>query len=417
MRHFIATTSLSAEELVDVFIARIYSLHGTPDNIVSDRGTQFVSEFWRHLSERLNIQLKRSSSFHPETDGQTERMNAGVEQYLRAFMTFHQNDWVDWLPLAEFSANNVVSETTGTSPFFANYGFHPRMGVEPSQPRTPEMTPAQKREFFKANEVADRFERILTQLKALAAQSIQRYEDNANRRRHEAPMYKVGDRVWVSTENMKTNRPMKKGDDKWDGPFTVEKVYKRSCLVKIPSRMRIFPVFHNSLIRPMNEEAGLPGQDKINEHEAKANQGKIYERDDSTQEIVEKWEFETIEDSHDQAGLQYLIKWKHHRATWQPADDLRGQDEAILDFHRRNPGKPGPPDWVRGREAATATPAGTGQEEQPRRTRRRPRNNMAVRGRTAVLRGGTVTAPSPPWGSHVTSGPCASHYLFSSCRL
>ena len=111
MRHFIPVTSISAENLATAFVGRIYALHGAPDNIVSDRGTQFVSQFWHQLSERLSIRLKHSSAFHPETDGQTERMNAGIEQYLRAFMNFHQDDWVDWLPLAEFAANNATSET------------------------------------------------------------------------------------------------------------------------------------------------------------------------------------------------------------------------------------------------------------------------------------------------------------------
>jgi hypothetical protein len=76
-------------------------------------------------------------------DGQTERVNSGIEQYLRAFMNFHQNDWVQWLPLAEFAANNVISETTGVSPFFANYGFNPRLGVEPSKPCPPNLNHAQ----------------------------------------------------------------------------------------------------------------------------------------------------------------------------------------------------------------------------------------------------------------------------------
>ena len=125
MRHFVPTTGLTAQELTAAFVNRVYSLHGCPDTIVSDRGTQFVSQFWKHLSARLGTALRPSSAFHPETDGQTERINSGIEQYLRAFMNYHQDDWVDWLPLAEFAANNAVSETTGVSPFFANYGFNP----------------------------------------------------------------------------------------------------------------------------------------------------------------------------------------------------------------------------------------------------------------------------------------------------
>jgi hypothetical protein len=180
MRHFIPVTGLSAEELADVFINRIYCLH-------SDRGSQFISEFWNHLSERLGVRLKHSSAFHPETDGQTERVNSGIEQYLRAFMNFHQSEWVQWLSLAEFAANNVISETTGVSPFFANYGFNPRLGVEPSKPLPPNLNHAQKRQFYRANVIADRFERIITQLKALAQQSVARYEEYANESRGRCP--------------------------------------------------------------------------------------------------------------------------------------------------------------------------------------------------------------------------------------
>lgn len=346
MRHFIPVVGLSAEELADRFVEKIYCLHGAPDNIVSDRGSQFVSEFWKHLSERLSIALKRSSSFHPESDGQTERINAMVEQYLRAFMNFHQNDWPDWLPLAEFALNNTTSETTGISPFFANYGFHPRLGIEPSTPVPPNLSYQRKREFLKANEVADRFGLILTKLKALAAQSIQRYEDYANKTRSDAPLYKEGDKVWVSTKNMKTNRPMKKGDDKWDGPYKVLKVYKRACLLQLPANFKIFPVFHNSLLRPLHRSPGLPGQDIINVTESRRNQGRVLERDDETHEETERWEFEEILDCHNEDGFHYQVKWKHHPASWQPAEDLRGQENVIIAFHLANPGKPDPPAWV-----------------------------------------------------------------------
>jgi hypothetical protein len=347
MRHFVPVTNLDAETLADAFVQRIYCLHGTPDNIVSDQGSQFVSEFWRHLSDRLGITLKHSSAFHPQTDGQTERVNAGAEQYLRQFINFQQDDWAHWLPLAEFAANNVVSETTGVSPFFANYGFHPRLGVEPSKPCPPNLSHVQKRQFYRANIVTDRFERILTQLTALAKQSAQRYEDNANKQRSESPRYATGQEVYIDTRNMKTNRPMKKGDDKWAGPYTVQAVYPRACLVNLPANMKIFPVFHNSLLCPKNEDSGLPVQDRINEAESKNIKGRILEREDGTDEVVEKWEFEKLLDSHNQAGLQYLVKWKHHPPSWQPASDLRGQDRALLDYHYRHPNKPGPPPWVK----------------------------------------------------------------------
>lgn len=147
----IACESLTAEELAKRFISRVCCLHGAPDNIVSDRGSQLVSAFWAQFSNRLGVALKRSSSFHPQTDGQTERINSIMEAYLRAFCNFHQDDWVDWLPLAEFTSNSTVSESTGVSPFFANYGFHPKLGVEARKPTPPNTSATVKKELFSAD--------------------------------------------------------------------------------------------------------------------------------------------------------------------------------------------------------------------------------------------------------------------------
>ncbi|EFQ93460.1 hypothetical protein PTT_09178, partial [Pyrenophora teres f. teres 0-1] len=132
---------------------------------------------------------------------------------------------------------------------------------------------AQKQQFYRANAVADRFDRIITQLKALAQQSIDKYEHYANVHREDAPVYKIGQKVWVDTRHMKTNRPMKKGDDKVAGPFKILKVYPRACLVELPSTMKIFPVFHYSLLRPYTDARGLPGQDAINEAESRHLRG------------------------------------------------------------------------------------------------------------------------------------------------
>jgi hypothetical protein len=108
------------------------------------------------------IILKHSSAYCSKTNSQTERINAIFKQYLKAYINFRQNDWVDWLPLAEFALNNAVSETTGFFPFFANYGFNPKLGFEPRPPYSSDKTPQQKREFMKAYNMADRFDRILT---------------------------------------------------------------------------------------------------------------------------------------------------------------------------------------------------------------------------------------------------------------
>ena len=134
MSHFIPVRSLRTEELADVFIDRIYSLHGAPDSIVSDRGTQFVSTFWGRLCARLKTKLTPSTAFHQQTDGQSERAIQTLVQYLRGYVTFAQNDWAKWLPIAKFTINNHENESIGMSPFFVNYGWNPRLGLEPRRP-------------------------------------------------------------------------------------------------------------------------------------------------------------------------------------------------------------------------------------------------------------------------------------------
>ena len=92
-------------------------------------GPQFDSRFMRDLYRLLNIEGNPSTAYHPQTDGQTERINQEIEQYLRIFINHHQSDWAEWLPLAEFSYNNKVQTSTGHSPFMALYGYHPHMGT------------------------------------------------------------------------------------------------------------------------------------------------------------------------------------------------------------------------------------------------------------------------------------------------
>lgn len=105
-----------------------------------------------------------------------------MNKYLRAYVTFTQDDWVDWLPLAEFSQNNQISRTTGVSPFLANYGYNPQIGIEPPEPKPPNLSETAEKEYFKADSLADRFDCILEKLKALTSKSQEKYEEHANSR-------------------------------------------------------------------------------------------------------------------------------------------------------------------------------------------------------------------------------------------
>jgi len=94
--------------------------------IISDRGSLFTSDFWKRVTEALGISCNLSTAFHTQTDGQTERANATLEQYLRAYCNYQQDDWERLLPIAEFCYNNTQTGTTKITPFFANYRYQPR---------------------------------------------------------------------------------------------------------------------------------------------------------------------------------------------------------------------------------------------------------------------------------------------------
>ena len=120
--HFVAMTEgILAKELAQLFRDNVWKLHGLLENVVSDRELQFVAEMMMKLNRMLGIETKLSTSFYPQTDGQTGRMNQELEQYLRFFVDYKQKNLPEWLVSAEFAIDNKAYLTTKVSPFIANY--------------------------------------------------------------------------------------------------------------------------------------------------------------------------------------------------------------------------------------------------------------------------------------------------------
>jgi len=131
MVHFISTIEkILAEGLARLFRDNVWKLHGLSKSIISDRGLQFVAGLMRELNQILGIESKMSTAFHPQTDGQMERVNQELEQYLRMFIDHRQEQWPDWLGTAEFAYNNKAYSSTKTLLFKANYGQDSRMGFK-----------------------------------------------------------------------------------------------------------------------------------------------------------------------------------------------------------------------------------------------------------------------------------------------
>ena len=128
MSHFVVIIErITAEGLARMFRDNIWKLHGLPESVISDRGPQFVAGLTRELNKMLGIETKLSTAYHPETDGQMERTNQKLEQYLRMYVNHRQNNWAKWLAMAEFAFNN---KATKISLFQVNYGREPRIGFD-----------------------------------------------------------------------------------------------------------------------------------------------------------------------------------------------------------------------------------------------------------------------------------------------
>jgi len=130
MTHLIPTkTTVTAPHLAEMFYGEIIRLHGIARSIVSDRDPRFTSNFWKCLWKLLGTKLAMSTAYHPQTDGQTERMNRILEDMIRAYVNFEQNDWGKHVTSAEIAINNSQQASTRFSPFYLNYGRHPTLPI------------------------------------------------------------------------------------------------------------------------------------------------------------------------------------------------------------------------------------------------------------------------------------------------
>ncbi|MBW0477046.1 hypothetical protein O181_016761 [Austropuccinia psidii MF-1] len=247
---------LTSLDLAQIFINNVFSKHGLPDSIISYRGSLFVSSFWTQLCQQLKISRDLSNASHPETDGQTERLNQILEQYLCMYVSYHHNYWYTWLSLAEFAYNNAEHSSTKQSPFFTIYGRNPSF----DSIHISKYSPAGK---------------LSTKL-----QLVQQV-------------------VWLASKNIKTTRPTKKLSEGWLGPFeALKKIGSHAYHLKLPQQWKsVHPVFHVSLFKPVKQSA-IP-----NQHQLQPPPVVVEEQ--------EEWEVTQVLDSKLKISkLWYLVEWK-----------------------------------------------------------------------------------------------------------
>ena len=330
-RHYIPCTEedngTSAKATAAMFLRHVWCYHGLPISLTSDRGPQFALKMWDSLCKLLGIKTKLSTAWHPETDGQSEIANQEMERYLRSYVNHFQDDWVERLPMAEFSSNSNTSATTKVPPFLVSRGYIPRMSFEPV-----DLTASSTRERLanaRAKSITDCMQEVWEFIRAEMAKSQQAQMKTANRHRKPSSEYKVGDLVWLSTKNIHTERPSKKLDHKRIGPYKITGLVGSSYWLDLPTSMRIHDVFYPSLLRPAAEDP-LPGQ-----------------HNDPPPPVVmndeEEWEVDDILDAkkHGRRVL-FRVKWKGYDKDkqWYPSSNFENSPELVEDFYKRHLTKP-----------------------------------------------------------------------------
>lgn len=324
--HFIpCKETMDAAELANLFVQHVFRAHGLPEDIVSDRGTLFTSKFWKKLLELTGTKSKMSTAFHPETDGQTERVNSIMEQYLRAYVNHEQDNWRGLLPIAEFAYNNSWHSSIDASPFYALHGYHPKASFNVTADRSALRVPT-------VEELTTRIHKLQDELKAEMKYAQATHKEFSDEHRASGLRYKVGDKVWLLRKNIKTKRPSDKLDYKKIGPYKVTRaIGTRAYELALEPHNKIHNVFHSSLLEPYTT-------DRI--------RGRKQQPRPSV-EIVDEasWQIEKIIKAfYMNRKLKYLVHWKDFGTKDRTIEDAETVHEDVPDlvkqFHEDNPTAP-----------------------------------------------------------------------------
>jgi transposase InsO family protein len=297
---------MTARQLAQLLLRQVFTITGMPRKIISDRDKLLRSEFWQELMKIRRVDHQMSTAHHQQTDGQTERKIQELIQYLRHYLDFNQENWVEILPVAQHALNDNISTVTGLTPNEAIYGKNISLTWEPNE---------------KEDRMIQKHQQIAKDIRWEAEEMKQYYD----RKREDAPNLKEGDRVYIRrrttgsrTFNIKSLRPSQKLDCVKYGPFTIlEKQRWDNYKIQLPSKVKLHPIFHISFLEPTNNPTT--------------------QSDEMLRE--EEWEVEKIIGKRMRRGRkEYKVHWMEYGSeddSWEPATNLNCP-EKITEYEKEN---------------------------------------------------------------------------------
>jgi hypothetical protein len=327
-------TAIGAEAFATLMFKSVFRHHGLPRKIISDRDARFTGKFLTELAKIFQFRQALSTAFHPQTDGQTERMNRVIEDMVRHYVSPYSDDWDEFLPMVEFSINNAWQASIQNTPFYAIYGSHPHT---PTTLRVADLelhrVPAAQKWL---SHYADRTAHARTCLQS--AQDRQKAYADTSRR---AVKYSRGDHVWLSTKNVHFKQGgSTKFMPKYIGPFEIidligprendaQDAPPTAVKLKLPPHYRLHPVFHVSLIKPLKTDGtAIPLPDPVEidtdgtpifEAEAILAERNLIIRNKPVTRFLIRWsgyppEHDTWVDSTDLFADELLATWRNREA-------------------------------------------------------------------------------------------------------
>ncbi|KAK3518249.1 hypothetical protein QTP70_034616 [Hemibagrus guttatus] len=310
----------TAKETADLIITYVFRVFGIPQDIVSDRGPQFSSRFWRAFCQSLGASVSLSSGFHPESNGQTERLNQDLETTLRCMAANNPSSWSSFVMWAAYAHNTLRSSATGMSPFECQFGY------------TPSLFPEQEVETAvpSAQQFVKRCRQTWKRARLKLLKTSQQYQHQANRRRRSAPTLRPGQRVWLSTKNIPLRTESRKLSQRFIGPFKISrKVNPVTYHLYLPKSLKINPTFHVSLLKPVLSSPflakGNPPSPRIIGGQPAYTAHRV------------------LDVRQVRGSRQYLVDWEGYgpeERSWVPAKDIL-DPKLIQEFHARKPSHPG----------------------------------------------------------------------------